>query len=307
MSEPSVIVFDGLCNFCDASVNFIIDHDPRGVFRFAPRQSAVGERLLREHGLLEVASRSLVLIEAQQAYTRSTAALRIARRLSGAWPLASTLLALPPRLRDKGYNLISKNRYRWFGERDACVVPTPERRGRFLDEAALKRGSFVLRAPRNEHRLRVRRVRAGHIERRVTRACGAREVRLLTAKMLARTLGFALGFALSCACAIGCNHPKSPHSVRAKGKGCHARGDDFLATIRLATEQTHVTLSEGDRQKVIPQFPITVKIPAAQTWTLTASRPGYKTLEMPLHAAPGRCDIDISIALEPEPGTEVEQ
>jgi predicted DCC family thiol-disulfide oxidoreductase YuxK len=128
-----IVLFDGLCNFCDASVNFIIDHDPRGRFRFAPLQSEAAKALLLRHGLDAQQLQSVALIEEGSCYTRSTAALRIARRLSGPWRLLYGLIGVPRSMRDFVYDWIARNRYRWFGRRDACRVPTPELRSRFLD------------------------------------------------------------------------------------------------------------------------------------------------------------------------------
>ena len=130
--RTAIILFDGECNLCNGSVNFIIDHDPAGYFSFAALQSEEAQPYLgqcREQG---EALKTVVLFEDGQCYTRSTAALRIARKLSGAWPLLFLFLAVPVPLRDAVYNFISRNRYAWFGKRDECRVPTPELRERFL-------------------------------------------------------------------------------------------------------------------------------------------------------------------------------
>ncbi len=134
-SRPSTIVlFDGVCNLCNAAVNFIIDRDPRAVFHFAPLQSDIGQALTRQWHLEH--EDTIVLVEDGRCYVRSTAALRIARRLGGAWPLLSVLLAVPAPLRDAAYRFVARHRYRWFGTRDACRLPTPELRSRFLDDDA---------------------------------------------------------------------------------------------------------------------------------------------------------------------------
>jgi predicted DCC family thiol-disulfide oxidoreductase YuxK len=127
------VLFDGVCKFCNASVNFIIDRDRRGRVRFAALQSATGQELLRRFRLPTTGLDSLVLVEAGRCYTRSTAALRISRWLDGFWPVLSALILLPPVLRDGAYDLLARNRYRWFGKLDACRLPTPELRQRFLD------------------------------------------------------------------------------------------------------------------------------------------------------------------------------
>lgn len=127
-----VILFDGACNLCNASVNFIIDRDPAGYFRFAALQSEAGKSLLRRHGLPEDGLSTVVLIRGGKAHTRSAAAVRIAQRLRGAWKLLAVFIVLPPFLRDAAYNFVVRRRYKWFGRSETCRVPTPELRGRFL-------------------------------------------------------------------------------------------------------------------------------------------------------------------------------
>ena len=128
----AVVLFDGVCNLCNASINFVIDHDPEGYFKFASLQSDEADDLLQrcpqEAGALE----SIVLIEDGNCYDRSTAALRIARRLTGAWTLLYGFLAVPRPIRDLVYDWIARNRYHWFGKRDSCRVPTPELQDRFI-------------------------------------------------------------------------------------------------------------------------------------------------------------------------------
>lgn len=130
--ETALVLFDGVCNFCQGSVQFILLRDPKGRFRFASLQSDEGRRRLAEHGLPTESLTSLVLIEGGKAYRRSTAALRIARHLSGAWPLAAAFLIIPRPLRDLVYDFIARNRYRWFGKTETCMLPRPEWRERFL-------------------------------------------------------------------------------------------------------------------------------------------------------------------------------
>ncbi|GIV61600.1 MAG: hypothetical protein KatS3mg044_0466 [Rhodothermaceae bacterium] len=133
LSEQGIILFDGVCNLCNGSVNFVIDHDPDGYFRFAALQSETARALLQALRVPDDRPESIVLIEDGKVYTRSTAALRIARRLSGAWPLLYAFIVVPRRLRDRVYDWIARNRYRWFGRRDTCRLPTPELRSRFLE------------------------------------------------------------------------------------------------------------------------------------------------------------------------------
>lgn len=134
MEAPhAVLLFDGVCNLCNGSVNFIIDRDPAGYFKFAPLQSASGRKLLEEHGLPTDSMDTLVLVEGGRSYVRSTAALRIARRLTFPWPLLVVGFLVPRVLRDLAYKLIATNRYRWFGKSETCRLPTPALRSRFLE------------------------------------------------------------------------------------------------------------------------------------------------------------------------------
>lgn len=132
-NDHPVILFDGVCSICDHAVHFILDRDPEGVFQFAALQSPAGEALSARFGLSGLST--IVLVEDGQAYTQSTAALRIARKLGGAWPALYAFTLVPKPLRDWAYRLFAANRYRIFGQLDACRVPTPELRSRFLDLA----------------------------------------------------------------------------------------------------------------------------------------------------------------------------
>lgn len=127
-----IVLFDGVCNFCNASVNFIIDRDPDGKFKFASLQSALGKKLRSRHAIADALD-ALVLIEDGTAYTASTAALRIARQLTQPWPLAYALVAVPRPLRDWAYHQFSSRRYALFGRSESCRVPTPDVRSRYLD------------------------------------------------------------------------------------------------------------------------------------------------------------------------------
>jgi predicted DCC family thiol-disulfide oxidoreductase YuxK len=130
--ERPLVLFDGVCNLCNASVDFILERDRKGTFRFAALQSEAGQRLLRGFELPTAEHRSLVLVEGDRVYLRSSAALRIARRLGGLWPALYLFIVVPPFLRDLAYDFVARNRYRWFGKRDTCRVPTPELADRFL-------------------------------------------------------------------------------------------------------------------------------------------------------------------------------
>lgn len=131
LTAHPVVLFDGVCNLCNASVTFIIDRDPGAVFRFAPLQSDVGQALVLGCGL--EGEDSIVLVEDGRCYVRSEAALRIARRLDGAWRFLGALRFVPRPLRDPVYQAVARNRYRWFGRQEACRLPTPDLRARFLD------------------------------------------------------------------------------------------------------------------------------------------------------------------------------
>lgn len=132
--EPakSVLLFDGVCNLCNSSVNFILARDPKAKFRFASLQSDEGQELLQAFEDRPSDLSSVVLIEDGQLYARSDAALRVARQLSGGWPLLYAFIVLPRALRDAVYDWVARNRYRWFGKRDSCMMPSPELRNRFL-------------------------------------------------------------------------------------------------------------------------------------------------------------------------------
>jgi len=137
-----IVLFDGVCNLCNAAVRFIIDRDSNGTMRFASLQSDVGQALVAQHaaqldaGSLpspdDDAPPTLLLVEDGRIYARSTAALRIARRLNGLWPVFGAFLAMPAFLRDPFYEFVANRRYRWFGKTDACRLPTKEEAGRFL-------------------------------------------------------------------------------------------------------------------------------------------------------------------------------
>lgn len=127
-----VILFDGVCNFCNSSVHFIIQRDKKKYFRFAAFQSEAGQQLVRQYRLESLNLQTLVLIKDEKVYMRSSAALRIARKLSGGWAALYPFIIIPSLLRDIPYKLISKNRYRWFGRKQECMIPSPDIKERFL-------------------------------------------------------------------------------------------------------------------------------------------------------------------------------
>jgi predicted DCC family thiol-disulfide oxidoreductase YuxK len=127
-----VVLFDGDCNFCDASVQFIIKRDPAAHFLFTSLQSEKGMELKKKHAIPEDDD-SFVLIENGKAFTKSSAALRIAKKLDGLWHLLFLFILVPRKIRDGVYNYVAKNRYKWFGKKeDACMLPSPEQRKRFI-------------------------------------------------------------------------------------------------------------------------------------------------------------------------------
>ena len=128
----SIILFDGVCNLCNGAVNFVIKRDPGNVFKFTPLQEKQGALLLKKHAIDAQKLDSIVLIENKKVYTKSSAALRIARKISGLWPLFFVLLIIPSFIRDGVYDFIAKNRYKWFGKKEQCMIPTLGLKEKFL-------------------------------------------------------------------------------------------------------------------------------------------------------------------------------
>lgn len=132
-NKMPVILFDGVCHLCAWSVRFVFERDREGLIHFAPLQSDTGRSILRQHGLDENALDSFVFISDGRAWRESDAALRVCEFLKFPWRLLAPLVFLPRFLRDPIYRLIARNRYRWFGKSDACMMPAPELRARFLE------------------------------------------------------------------------------------------------------------------------------------------------------------------------------
>lgn len=135
VSDPGTILvlFDGVCNLCNGSVQFLLRRDRARRFRFAALQSAAGQAALRRHGLSLAELETIVVIHGDRALTRSAAALCLARHLPWPWPLLAAFTIAPRPLRDALYAWVSRNRYSWFGRRDSCLLPGPELADRFLD------------------------------------------------------------------------------------------------------------------------------------------------------------------------------
>jgi len=133
MNEQGIILFDGVCNLCNSSVQFVIRHDPAAKFLFAPQQGSTGAELLKKYDFQENNVNSFVLIQNGKAYTKSTAALKVAWQLKGAIRLMYLFMIIPAFIRNAVYTLIANNRYKWFGRRESCMLPTPELQKRFLN------------------------------------------------------------------------------------------------------------------------------------------------------------------------------
>lgn len=132
-ADHPVILFDGVCNLCNSSVQFIIKHDPHHIFRFASLQSKFGEQVLQQFNLPANTFNSFILLENDKIYTRSSAAMRVVKKLKGFWKLLYGFVIVPPFIRNAVYNMIAKNRYKWFGKKEACWVPTPELKALFYE------------------------------------------------------------------------------------------------------------------------------------------------------------------------------
>lgn len=132
MTNQPIILFDGVCNFCNSAVNFVIKRNAKANILFAPMQSEAGQKILKQYELPADDMQSFVFIDNGKAYQRSTAALKVCRYLRGLWPLCYGLIIVPRVIRDSAYNWVAKNRYKWFGVRQECMIPSPELKQRFL-------------------------------------------------------------------------------------------------------------------------------------------------------------------------------
>ena len=133
-SDKKIILFDGVCNLCNNAVQFVIKRDKEAVFRFAALQSEIGKRLIAERNIDTNKVDSIILIEPGIAYyIKSTAALKISTSFGGLWSLSSILMWLPEEFRNIVYDFIAKNRYKWYGKKDQCMIPTAELKARFLE------------------------------------------------------------------------------------------------------------------------------------------------------------------------------
>ncbi len=130
-----IILFDGVCNLCNGAINFIINHDKNDIFRYASLQSDVGRKLIEERNIDTSKIDSILLIDPGVAYYhKSTAALKIAKHLTGVYPAFAMFLVFPKLIRDWVYDIIARNRYRWFGKTESCMIPTPKLKALFIDQ-----------------------------------------------------------------------------------------------------------------------------------------------------------------------------
>ncbi len=127
-----IILFDGVCNLCNSSVNFVIRHDSKNKFKFAALQSDTGNELVQKYEIDPRETDSIILIQGKNHYIKSSAALRIAKDLSGVYPLLFVFMIIPPFIRNWVYDYIAKNRYKWYGKMDNCMIPTKELKDKFL-------------------------------------------------------------------------------------------------------------------------------------------------------------------------------
>lgn len=129
-----ILLFDGVCNLCSSSVQFVLKRNKKGNIRFASLQSEFGQKALKDSQLPIDYINSLVLLENGKTYVKSDAALRLSKHLNGFWKVGSVFLVVPRFIRNAVYDLIAKYRYNWFGKMDVCWIPKPEWKDRFLDQ-----------------------------------------------------------------------------------------------------------------------------------------------------------------------------
>ncbi len=132
MEKKKIILFDGVCNLCNNSVTFVIKRDKKDKFRFAALQEPAGQELIKKFGIDTTKTDSIILIENGKAYVKSTAALRVARHLGGLYPLSYAFMIIPNFIRNWVYDYVAKNRYKWYGKKESCMIPTPELKAKFL-------------------------------------------------------------------------------------------------------------------------------------------------------------------------------
>ena len=132
MHQHPIILFDGVCNLCNKAIQFVIKQDPKEIFVFASLQSDIGQQILKQYNLPLQQLSSFVLLQNDKIYTKSTAAIKVAQQLNGLWKCFYIFNLVPAFIRDGVYNFIAKNRYKWFGKQDNCMIPSPQLKQRFL-------------------------------------------------------------------------------------------------------------------------------------------------------------------------------
>ena len=132
IEDHKIVLFDGVCNLCNGAVIFMIGKDKDDRFRFTSLQEETGQAITQKYGIDTKKIDSIILIDNGKAYVKSTAALRIALYLKGMWPLLHGLLIFPGFIRDFVYDIIAKYRYKWFGKKESCMIPTPELKSKFI-------------------------------------------------------------------------------------------------------------------------------------------------------------------------------
>ena len=130
--HPNLILFDGVCNFCNFWVNFIIDRDSKAFFKFTALQSDTARQILKSNKIDAMKIDSIVLVINGKIFFKSSAAFQIARKLDGFWKLLYIFIIIPPFMRDRIYDFIASNRYKWFGKRETCRIPTDNEKHRFI-------------------------------------------------------------------------------------------------------------------------------------------------------------------------------
>ena len=132
--NKKIILFDGVCNLCNGAIQFIIKRDKKDNFRYAPLQSDIGRKFLQQRNIDTSEIDSIILIEPGVAYyTKASAALKIGQDFGGAWTLLQVFEWIPESISNFFYDIIAKNRYKWFGKKEACMIPTPELKAKFLE------------------------------------------------------------------------------------------------------------------------------------------------------------------------------
>jgi predicted DCC family thiol-disulfide oxidoreductase YuxK len=133
MEEKPIVLFDGVCNFCNYWVNFAIKRDKKKKLKFTTLQGATAKQLLPQYHINPTSLSSVLFIDKGKVYTQSSASLRICKYMDGGWKLFYGFIIIPKFIRDFFYNIIAHYRYKWFGKKESCMIPTPELRERFLD------------------------------------------------------------------------------------------------------------------------------------------------------------------------------